>query len=100
MNIIEKSENRKESDCATYKRCGGCSLRHMTYENTKTKKSIVQNLVNKGLKKKVEINETIGMEIHSLQKQSTISVGLNEQDNQNRGDLHKELILLFQYKNV
>lgn len=63
VNIIEKSENRKESDCATYKRCGGCSLRHMTYESTlKLKRQVVQNLVNKGLKKKVEVLETIGME--------------------------------------
>ena len=34
MNIIKNQRIEKESDCATYKRCGGCSLRHMTYEST------------------------------------------------------------------
>lgn len=79
VNIIEKSENRKESDCATYKRCGGCSLRHMTYESTlKLKRQVVQNLVNKGLKKKVEVLETIGMENpYNYRNKAQYPVGLN-----------------------
>lgn len=79
VNIIEKSENRKESDCATYKRCGGCSLRHMTYEHTlKLKRQVVQNLVNKGLKKKVEVLETIGMENpYNYRNKAQYPVGLN-----------------------
>ncbi|MEF2932473.1 MAG: 23S rRNA (uracil(1939)-C(5))-methyltransferase RlmD [Clostridia bacterium] len=81
VNIIEKSENRKESDCATYKRCGGCSLRHMTYENTlKLKRQVVQNLVNKGLKKKVEVLETIGMENpYNYRNKAQYPVGLNSE---------------------
>ena len=81
MNIIEKSENRKESDCATYKRCGGCSLRHMTYESTlKLKRQVVQNLVNKGLKKKVEVLETIGMENpYNYRNKAQYPVGLNSE---------------------
>ena len=81
LNIIEKSENRKESDCATYKRCGGCSLRHMTYESTlKLKRQVVQNLVNKGLKKKVEVLETIGMENpYNYRNKAQYPVGLNSE---------------------
>ena len=79
VNIIKKSENRKESDCATYKRCGGCSLRHMTYEHTlKLKRQVVQNLVNKGLKKKVEVLEIIGMENpYNYRNKAQYPVGLN-----------------------
>lgn len=81
VNIIEKSENRKESDCATYKRCGGCSLRHMTYESTlKLKRQVVQNLVNKGLKKKVAVLETIGMENpYNYRNKAQYPVGLNSE---------------------
>ena len=79
VNIIEESKNRKESDCATYKRCGGCSLRHMTYESTlKLKRKIVQNLVNKGLKEKIEVLETIGMENpYNYRNKAQYPVGLN-----------------------
>lgn len=79
VKIIKKSENRKESDCATYKRCGGCSLRHMTYEHTlKLKRQVVQNLVNKGLTKKVEVLETIGMENpYNYRNKAQYPVGLN-----------------------
>ena len=34
IEIIEPSENRIEADCNPYKRCGGCSLRHVNYEET------------------------------------------------------------------
>ena len=81
VNIIKKSENRKESDCATYKRCGGCSLRHMTYEHTlKLKRQVVQNLVNKGLTKKVEVLETIGMENpYNYRNKAQYPIGLNSE---------------------
>ena len=52
VDIIEKSEFRIEPDCASYKRCGGCNLRHIKYEETlEIKKNTVQNLVNKTLRK-------------------------------------------------
>ena len=63
LEIIESSENRIESDCTTYKRCGGCSLRHIKYEETlKMKQNAVQSLVNKTLKTNIKVEETLGME--------------------------------------
>ena len=63
IEIIKKSENRVESDCSTYKRCGGCNLRHIKYSETlKLKRNIVQSLVNKTLSSKIEVEETLGME--------------------------------------
>ena len=63
LEIIVQSKNRVEADCATYKRCGGCNLRHIKYEETlKMKQNAVQSLVNKTLKKKIKVKETLGME--------------------------------------
>ncbi len=63
LEILEKSEYRVEEDCLTYKRCGGCDLRHVEYKETlKMKQNAVQSLVNKTLKEKVKVEETEGME--------------------------------------
>lgn len=63
LEIIEKSKDRIEEDCNSYKRCGGCDLRHIKYEKTlHIKKNMVQSLVNKSLKNKIEVEDTIGME--------------------------------------
>ncbi len=63
LEIIQKSDKRVESECETYKRCGGCNLRHMKYEETlKIKQNVVQSLVNKTLKTKIQVEKTIGME--------------------------------------
>ena len=63
LEIIKTSEYRKESDCETYKRCGGCDLRHIKYEETlRMKQNAVQSLVNKTLENKVKVEETLGME--------------------------------------
>ena len=63
IEIINKSEGRQEADCSTYKRCGGCNLRHVKYEETlKMKQNAVQSLVNKTLKNKIQVQETVGME--------------------------------------
>lgn len=62
IEIVESSKQRVESDCTTYKRCGGCNLRHINYEETlKMKQNAVQSLVNKTLKNKIEVQETLGM---------------------------------------
>lgn len=63
LEIIEKSSSRIQSDCTTYNRCGGCNLRHIDYQTTlKMKQNVVQNLVNKTMKTKIEVEATIGME--------------------------------------
>lgn len=63
IQIIEKSDKRVEPDCSTFNKCGGCDLRHIAYSETlKIKQEKVQNLVNKMLKNKVKVNETVGME--------------------------------------
>ena len=63
IQIIEKSSKRVEPDCSTFNKCGGCDLRHIAYSETlKIKQEKVQNIVNKMLKNKVKVNETVGME--------------------------------------
>lgn len=60
LEIIEKSDVRTESDCESYKRCGGCDLRHVKYERTlHIKREILQNLINKTLDNKVEADNTV-----------------------------------------
>ena len=61
--ILKKAESRIESDCYTYKRCGGCNLRHIQYSETlNMKRNAVQSLVNKTLETNIEVEETLGME--------------------------------------
>ena len=63
IEIIKPSKDRIEADCSTYKRCGGCNLRHIKYEKTlEIKQNIVQSLVNKTLQTNIQVNKTIGME--------------------------------------
>ena len=63
LKVLEKSTNRVEADCKTYPRCGGCSLRHINYEETlRIKQNMVQSLANKTLKSNVRVNQVIGME--------------------------------------
>ena len=63
LEVLTKSKYRVEADCATYKRCGGCSLRHIQYEETlKLKRDMVQNLVTKTLNTKINVKDTIGMQ--------------------------------------
>ena len=63
VKIISSSKHRVESDCVTYQRCGGCSLRHIQYEETlRMKQNAVQSLVNKTLKDKIKVQPVLGME--------------------------------------
>jgi len=63
LEILEKSECREEEDCSTYKRCGGCNLRHISYEETlNIKQKNVQNLVEKTFNgRDIKVEKTIGM---------------------------------------
>ena len=63
VDIVEPSVFRIESDCVTYKRCGGCNLRHIDYKETlRMKQNAVQSLVNKTLKNKIQVEDTLVME--------------------------------------
>lgn len=81
VEILEKSKHRKESECTTYKRCGGCSLRHIEYEQTlKMKQNAVQSLVNKTLKNKVKVQEMLGMENpQNYRNKAQYPVGINKE---------------------
>ena len=79
IEIIKPSQARVESECETYKRCGGCNLRHIKYEYTlKIKQNNLQNLVNKSLKQKVEVQAVIGMENpYNYRNKAQYPVGIN-----------------------
>lgn len=63
LEIITPSKYRVEPDCSTYKRCGGCNLRHINYSYTlEMKRDKIQNLVNKALDTKLVVEDTIGMD--------------------------------------
>ena len=81
LEIIKPSEYRKESDCETYKRCGGCDLRHIKYEETlRMKQNTVQSLVNKTLENKVKVEETLGMENpYNYRNKAQYPVGLDKE---------------------
>ena len=81
LEIIKPSEYRKESDCETYKRCGGCDLRHIKYEETlRMKQNAVQSLVNKTLENEVKVEETLGMENpYNYRNKAQYPVGLDKE---------------------
>ena len=81
LEIIKTSEYRKESDCETYKRCGGCDLRHIKYEETlRMKQNAVQSLVNKTLENEVKVEETLGMENpYNYRNKAQYPVGLDKE---------------------
>lgn len=59
--IIHPSPERIESDCPYSKKCGGCSFRHMTYdEELKYKKSRVQDALNRIGHLDIDVDEIIG----------------------------------------
>ena len=82
IEIYEKSELRVEDDCSTYKKCGGCSLRHIKYEETlNIKRENVQNLANKMLNQKILVKNTIGLENPFYYRNKAIyPVGENEKN--------------------
>lgn len=62
LEILKKSESRVDSDCSAFKRCGGCSLRHIKYEKTlEIKTDMVKNCLIKALGFEPKVNQCIGM---------------------------------------
>lgn len=80
IEILENSKYRVETDCGTYKRCGGCNLRHIDYEETlNIKRNTVQNLVNKTLNNKINVNMLIGMgNPYNYRNKAQYPVGLDK----------------------
>lgn len=63
IEILEKSEHRTLSQCETYPKCGGCTLRHMDYDYTmQMKKESVQNTLKKALGRPISVDEVLPME--------------------------------------
>lgn len=59
--ILRPSPERIESDCPYSRKCGGCSFRHMTYdEELKYKKSRVQDALNRIGHLDIDVDEIIG----------------------------------------
>lgn len=64
LEIIEKAEGREEPKCNNYKRCGGCSIQHMSYKKQLDFKwNRVKDCISKigGLSEEL-VNYPIGME--------------------------------------
>ena len=83
IEIIDESNYRTEEDCNTYKRCGGCNLRHIEYNKTlEIKQNSVQALVNKTLENKIKVKETIGMENpYNYRNKAQYPVGIDKDNN-------------------
>ncbi|MDO4975513.1 MAG: 23S rRNA (uracil(1939)-C(5))-methyltransferase RlmD, partial [Alphaproteobacteria bacterium] len=83
IEIIEKSQYRVEPDCGTYKRCGGCSLRHIEYEETlNMKQRMVENLVKKTFTngKQIKVLPTLGMgNPYNYRNKAQFPVGLDKE---------------------
>lgn len=81
VEIVKKSPYRIENDCTTYQRCGGCNLRHIQYDYTlMMKQNAVQSLVNKTLKDKIQVEETVGMQHpYHYRNKTQYPVGINKE---------------------
>ena len=81
LEIIKKSESRVNEDCNTYKKCGGCNLRHIDYKTTlEIKKEIVKNNFKKAKLEYVKVNECIGMEEpYNYRNKLQYPVGIGEE---------------------
>lgn len=80
IEVLEESQNRMIPDCTTYKRCGGCNLRHINYNSTLTmKRNAVQSLVDKTLKNEVIVEEVLGMnEPYNYRNKAQYPIGIDK----------------------
>ena len=78
VEIIEKSQNRAETDCAHFPICGGCQLRHMNYTaQLDCKRQIVENAIRRiGGFKDFALDEVIGAEnTHNYRNKAVFRAG-------------------------
>ena len=60
INIENKSNDRCNPNCIYYNDCGGCNIRHMSYESTLNfKENKIKEIMDKFLKEKVKINNIL-----------------------------------------
>ena len=81
LEILEESKNRQKEECTAYKRCGGCSLRHVVYEETlNIKQKNIENLVNKTFgKNDIKVEKVIGMgNPYNYRNKAQFPIGLNK----------------------
>ena len=63
ISVIKESNSRNVVDCSTFSKCGGCTLRHIKYNETlKIKKGVVENNLKKAGLPTITVNECIGMQ--------------------------------------
>ena len=79
--FIEMSPDRIEPFCPVYKRCGGCSLQHMSYERTLKfkRQAVMDNLERIGGLSGIQVNPVIGMEApRRYRNKAQYPVGMGE----------------------
>ena len=58
--FINKSDEHIENKCLYYGICGGCQLRHMSYQKQlEFKQNKIEEIINKFVKEKIKINNII-----------------------------------------
>ncbi len=81
LNIIKPSISRVEPKCGIVKRCGGCQLQHLSYEQqlemkTQSVKDAIERI---GGLKDIKIHNTIGMkEPWRYRNKAQFPIGMNE----------------------
>ena len=81
IEFIEKSPQRTEPFCPVYKRCGGCSLQHMTYEKTLEFKRqvVIDNLTRIGGFSEIKVNGALGMDNpHNYRNKAQYPLGMGK----------------------
>lgn len=79
IDVMEPSTHRVEAICSIYKRCGGCNLQHISYEEQlKFKTQRVKDVMNRvGKLEGVNIYDTIGMNLpYNYRNKVQLPVGM------------------------
>lgn len=83
LEVMLPSKGRVEPICNIYKRCGGCNIQHMTYEEQlRFKSSRVREVMDRiGKLKSGKIHDTIGMDIpYNYRNKVQLPVGISDEE--------------------
>lgn len=83
LEVIEPSRHRTEAVCPIYKRCGGCNLQHISYEEQlEFKTQRVKDVMTRvGKLEGVTIHKVIGMEVpYNYRNKVQLPVGMSGED--------------------